>query len=98
MVRGQSTHKPQLTVLMTVDVVGGVWSYATRLCRALPETRFVLATMGPRLLPAQSDEIAGLENTILIESSYSLEWMRNGSEDFARSCDWLVQLAEHYHA
>jgi glycogen synthase len=98
MVRGESTHKPQLTVLMMADAVGGIWSYATRLGRALPGIRFILATMGPRPRPAQCDEIAGLANTILVESSYSLEWMRKGSDDFASSCDWLVQLAEHYHA
>jgi glycogen synthase len=98
MVGGQRTHTPQSIVLMTTDAVGGVWSYATRLCRALPRIRFVLATMGPRPVPAQCDEIARLGNTILLESSYSLEWMRNGSDDFASSCGWLVQLAEHCHA
>jgi glycogen synthase len=90
------TQNLPLTVLMTADAVGGVWSYATRLCRALPRIRFVLATMGPRPLPAQRDEIARLDNTILIESSYSLEWMVNCSDDFADSCDRLIKFAECY--
>src|SRR6185503_5661257 len=46
-----------LTVLMTADAVGGVWPYAVGLCRSLPDTTFVLATMGPRPSQAQRDEI-----------------------------------------
>ena len=38
----------RLTVLMTADAVGGVWTYALGLCSALPDIRFVLAMMGPR--------------------------------------------------
>ena len=34
------------TVLMTADAVGGVWTYAVELTRAMPEIDFVLATMG----------------------------------------------------
>jgi glycosyltransferase involved in cell wall biosynthesis len=90
------TQNLPLTVLMTADAVGGVWSYATRLCRALPRIRFVLVTMGPRPLPTQRDEIARLDNTILVESSYSLEWMVNSSDDFADSCVRLIKLAECY--
>lgn len=97
MLRGPDRQNPPLSVLMTADAVGGVWSYATRLCRAVPEIRFFLATMGPRPVPVQRDEIRRLYNTTLIESSYSLEWMRNGCDDFASSCDWLVQVAEQYH-
>src|ERR1051326_5209779 len=37
-----------MTVLMTADTVGGVWSYTLGLCAALPEIRFVVATLGPR--------------------------------------------------
>jgi glycosyltransferase involved in cell wall biosynthesis len=85
------------TVLMTADAVGGVWSYAAGLCRALPEIRFILATMGPRPSPAQRGEIAGLSNTVLIESSYDLEWMAISGADLAKSRDWLVALAERHH-
>jgi glycogen(starch) synthase len=98
MVRGPDKQNPPLSVLMTADAVGGVWSYAARLCRALPAIRFVLATMGPRPLPAQRYEITELDNTTLAESSYNLEWMRNGSDSFASSSDWLVRLAGQYDA
>src|SRR5205823_14628300 len=33
-------------VLMTADTVGGVWTYATELARALPDVTIVLAAMG----------------------------------------------------
>ena len=40
-------------VLMTADAVGGVWTYALDLVRALPEVEFALATMGRRLSESQ---------------------------------------------
>jgi glycogen synthase len=83
-------------VLMTVDAVGGVWPYAIRLCAALPETRFVVATMGPRARQPQRDEIDVLENVTLVESEYCLEWMAGGIDDFAASRDWIVNLVETY--
>lgn len=88
-------HRPP-TVLMTADCVGGVWSYAAGLCAFLPEIRFVLATMGPRARPAQRGEIARLDNVVLAESGYRLEWMTQAGGDFAQSRDWLVGLAERY--
>jgi glycogen(starch) synthase len=84
------------TVLMTADAVGGVWSYAVGLCRSLPETRFVLATMGPHLRQAQRDAIRELENVSLVESDYRLEWMADGVVDFIDSRDWLIDLL-HRH-
>ncbi|MGB9648690.1 MAG: glycosyltransferase [Stellaceae bacterium] len=86
------------TVLMTADAVGGVWSYAVGLCRSLPETRFVLATMGPRPRQAQRDAIRELENVILVESAYRLEWMTDGVVDFTESRDWLIDLIQRHDA
>ena len=84
------------TVLMTADAVGGVWSYAVGLCRSLSETRFVLATMGPRPRQAQRDAICELENVTLVESDYRLEWMADGVVDFKESCDWLIDLIQRH--
>jgi glycogen synthase len=95
MIGRPGTRNLEPTVLITADAIGGVWSYATRLCRALPGTRFVVAMMGPRPQPAQRDEISSLENTTLVESSYSLEWMANGGADFAESSNWLTELADN---
>jgi glycogen synthase len=85
-------------VLMTVDTVGGVWSYALGLCTALPETRFVLATMGPRANSAQRREIRRLDNVVLAESDYRLEWMSGAVADLPASLDWLRGLAARHAA
>jgi glycosyltransferase involved in cell wall biosynthesis len=98
MTRRPSLIDRPLTVLMTADAVGGVWSYAVGLCRSLPEIRFVLATMGPRPRQAQRDAIRELENVTLVESNYRLEWMADGAVDFTESRDWLIELIRRHEA
>ena len=80
------------TVLMTADTVGGIWSYIAGLCATLPEIRFIVATMGPRPRQTQRVEIARLDNVVLEESDYRLEWMSNSGADIAESNDWLVGI------
>lgn len=96
MIKRPETRDRPPTVLMTADAVGGVWSYSVGLCRSLPETRIVLATMGPRPDQAQRDAIRELENVILVESDYRLEWMADGGIDFTESRDWLVALIRRH--
>jgi glycogen(starch) synthase len=82
------------TVLMTADTVGGVWTYAVELIRALSPlgVRAALATMGPAATPAQRAEIRGLRNAELFESNYRLEWMDDPWGDVARAGKWLLDL------
>ncbi|HXC92059.1 MAG TPA: glycosyltransferase family 4 protein, partial [Stellaceae bacterium] len=82
-----------LTVLMTADAVGGVWSYALGLCAALPDVRFVLATLGPRPSPEQRAAVSRLGNVQLVESDFRLEWMPGATADIAASRRWLDALA-----
>ena len=77
---------------MTADTVGGVWTYALELVRALPELEFHLATMGKLLSPAQHDEAAPLPNLSVYQSACCLEWMPDPWEDVARAGDWLLDL------
>jgi hypothetical protein len=63
-----SRGKTNPTVLMSVDAVGGVWSYALTLCAALPEFRFVLAVMGPAASAAQRAAAGRLGNVVLEEA------------------------------
>src|SRR4051812_48619280 len=81
-------------ILMTADTVGGVWTYALELVRALaPEGIFVtLATMGGNLSPAQSREAAAIQNLEIIESNFKLEWMEHPWQDVADSGDWLLDI------
>ena len=81
------------TVLMTADAVGGVWSYALGLCAALPDIRFILATLGPRPRPAQHAAVSQLDNVILAQSDFRLEWMTGGQADITASTRWLEALA-----
>lgn len=79
-------------VLMTADTVGGVWTYALDMARALPECEFHLATMGACLSPSQAHEVAGLGNVTVHESAYRLEWMPDPWDDLARAGEWLLGL------
>jgi glycosyltransferase involved in cell wall biosynthesis len=83
-----------MNLLMTADGVGGVWTYALELVRALAphRVRVALATMGAPLRPDQRDEAARLPNLTLFESSFKLEWMDDPWEDVAQAGDWLLGL------
>src|SRR5947207_11901836 len=81
---------------MTTDCVGGVWTYAIELCKALGSrgVHVSLATMGPRASAEQRDEVRVLRNVDLHESEFKLEWMDEPWNDVARAGDWLMNLAD----
>ena len=84
-----------MNVLMTADTVGGVWSYALELTRALAPhgIEVTLATMGRRASREQRAEAASLPNARLVDSEFKLEWMAEPWDDVARAGDWLMELA-----
>src|SRR4051812_14283320 len=84
------------TVLMTGDTVGGVWTYALELARALRPhgIEFALATMGEPLSRSQKDEVRTIGNIEVFESRYKLEWMEDPWSDVAASGDWLLELEQ----
>ena len=79
---------------MTADTVGGVWTYALDLARALGPhgVTVALATMGAPLSANQREAANGLDNLSLFESSYKLEWMDSPWEDVAAAGAWLLEL------
>ena len=79
---------------MSADTVGGVWTYAMELARALRgrDVSFVLATMGAPVSAAQRDEASALDNVEVQESRFRLEWMDDPWEDVERAGDWLLAL------
>jgi glycosyltransferase involved in cell wall biosynthesis len=81
---------------MTADTVGGVWTYAMELARALGEhgVKVGLATMGGRLSASQWAEANSLPNTEIFESSYKLEWMDNPWSDVDAAGEWLLKLED----
>jgi glycogen synthase len=85
-------------VLMTADTVGGVWTHALELARALGthEVEVGLATMGARLNSAQHTEVAALPNVRLFESAFKLEWMEEPRADVERAGHWLLELEDSF--
>jgi glycogen synthase len=83
-------------VLMTADTVGGVWTYALELSRALA-TRGVsvtLATMGVPLTEAQWAEARAVPGLSVEQSTWRLEWMDEPWEDVRAAGDWLLELED----
>lgn len=91
-----------MKVLMTVDAVGGVWTYAVTLCRALVPhgVEVVLACMGPPPAPQQGAAVLDLPNVRIYVSDCRLEWMpcADGATwaDVDRAGAWLLALAERH--
>lgn len=83
------------SILMTADTVGGVWTYALELTRALQPhgIEVKLALMGPPLKPAQRNEADQITNLTLFKSDYKLEWMPDCWADVRRAGEWLLHLA-----
>ncbi len=81
-------------VLMTADTVGGVWTYALELARALGHAgvETILATMGPAPAPAQCSEAAAIPSLRLRESTFKLEWMEEPWSDVQRAGEWLLSI------
>ncbi len=83
-----------MNILMTADTVGGVWTYALTLARALTSknVQIALSTMGRPLSAAQWQEANAVPGLTVHESGYRLEWMEHPWDDVARAGDWLRGL------
>src|SRR5687768_6298257 len=81
-------------VLMTVDAVGGVWTYALDLSRALGErgVRVSLVVMGPPASDAQRQEVAAIPTATMYERPYALEWMDDPWCEVDQAAEWLLEL------
>jgi glycosyltransferase involved in cell wall biosynthesis len=82
-----------LRLLLTTDAVGGVWTYALDLARALATRGVIadLAVMGPAPGDHQRREAAAAGVT-LHERPCRLEWMDEPWEDVDRAGEWLLDL------
>ena len=94
----KASHPNPGRVLMTADAVGGVWTYALELARALGThgTKVALAVMGPSPSPSQRAEAASLPNVTLYEGGYALEWMDDPWREVERAGQWLLDLADRF--
>jgi glycogen synthase len=89
-----------MKVLMSTDCVGGVWTYALDLAKALRAhgVEVHLATMGAALSPEQRRDAQAIENVVLHESTYRLEWMADPWDDVRRAGEWLLELEHEIRA
>jgi glycosyltransferase involved in cell wall biosynthesis len=82
-----------LTILMTVDAVGGVWRYAMDLGHALRDLghRIVFAGLGPQPSAAQQQEAGAIG--LLVWGEAPLDWMARSDSDLEGIGPWLQGLA-----
>lgn len=81
---------------MTVDTVGGVWTYTLELVQALKQfgVEVAIATMGAPLTPKQWQEIESLQLLAVFPSRFKLEWMDDPWDDIQQAGEWLLQLQQ----
>lgn len=91
-----SADPTPLSILMTTDTVGGVWSYSVELCKALQlfNVHFYLITTGALMQPAQKQELENLENVTVYETDFLLEWMDDPWQNIDASAAWLLRLEQ----
>lgn len=87
-----------MRILLTADTVGGVWTYALELIRALQPlgVEVALATMGRALSSSQHEEARALPNLRLYESTFKLEWMEDPWADVAEAGEWLLRVERDF--
>lgn len=88
-----------MKVLLTTDNIGGTWTFAVELSRALCEqnVEIVLATMGWPINPEQRKEINQVKGVELYESHYKSEWMDRPWADLERAGTWLLDVEHKTH-
>jgi glycogen(starch) synthase len=82
-------------LLMSVDAVGGVWTYALDLSRALVPlgVTTTLALLGPAASPDQRAAAAGIHGLNLIETGEPLDWLADGEVQLIGAAVKLADLA-----
>jgi glycogen synthase len=83
-----------MKVLLAADAVGGVFTYAVELARALSArgVEIVLTTEGGPLSPEQRSALVGIRGLALEESTFRLEWMDEPWEDVRAAGAWLLEI------
>ena len=91
-------HPRPARILMTTDTVGGVWTYALELGRALglAGIRVGLASMGARPSSAQRREARAIKTLELFESEFRLPWMEEPWAEVEACGEWLMDLEARY--
>ncbi len=83
-----------MRILMTADTVGGVFTYAVELIRALERhgVHTALDTFGRTLTRGQRAQLTRCRSLDVYESSFPLEWMPNRWDELEASTGWLREV------
>jgi glycosyltransferase involved in cell wall biosynthesis len=89
-----------LRVVMTADTVGGVWTYAVELARALDARgiEVAVASMGAPPTAHQRQALCDFSRVKLFPSAYKLEWMQDCWQDVDAAGAWLLRLEREFDA
>lgn len=87
-----------MKILLTADPIGGVWTYALELTRALGAygVEVAIATMGAPLSLEQWQAVKQIPWLTVFESQFKLEWMDDPWSDVQQAGDWLLQLEQQW--
>jgi glycosyltransferase involved in cell wall biosynthesis len=82
-------------VFMTTDTVGGIWTYAIDLARALRDegVEVALAAMGGRASAEQRRDGQDAASLGFFESDYRLPWMEDPWRDLEAASSWLLEMS-----
>ena len=85
-------------ILMTADTMGGVWTYAIELIKALDALWHAgsLGYYGQYLSVCGNASRLADYRVTLYESNYKLEWMDNPWEDVEAAGEWLLQINQEF--
>jgi glycogen synthase len=86
-----------MRVLLSADLVGGVWDYALTLAQGLVNrgVKVMIAAVGPEEQIEHSAVPGGVE---LVAADFRLEWMPEPELDIGRTANWLRDTARHWGA
>ncbi|CCJ08472.1 Glycosyl transferase group 1 [Methylocystis sp. SC2] len=84
-----------LNLFMTADAVGGVFTYALDLARALSslQVRTTLAVLGPAMSQRQRDAAAATPGLSVIWLDLPLDWLAPSAHSIASAAEGLADLA-----
>jgi glycosyltransferase involved in cell wall biosynthesis len=87
-----------IRLMMTTDTVGGVWTYATTLARALGVSGFeiLLVTLGPRPTAAKKAMLRDSRGVSLVETDLQLEWQDPAGADLCHADAVLGAIADRF--
>ena len=84
-----------VSVLLTADAVGGVWTYALDLARGLADRGIapIVAVLGPSPSAEQTAEAAGIAGLRLVDTALPLDWTAENASDIRDAGRSLADLA-----